>query len=216
MSFDELKVSSIDDVLNTLVADEFFASLSYKNAAIVAQGSSLNECLELFDKTAEDEYEDHLVKLVNFAQSIGIGIQMNLIEMSKNCTTPAITVGTAENTEILIKKLIDAELKAIEAYKLAMKNERIREEYPELINIFADILCDEREHKKELEDVWSSITNLSYPADEHPDWTNYDDEKYMIPIDNDEDEAIFDDTVVDIHESSNSSFIVNGIKELFG
>ena len=35
MSFDELKVSSIDDVLNTLVADEFFASLSYKNAAIV-------------------------------------------------------------------------------------------------------------------------------------------------------------------------------------
>ena len=42
-----------------------------------------------------------------------------------------------------------------------MKNERIREEYPELINIFADILCDNVKNKK-------MCSHKLYPADEHP------------------------------------------------
>ena len=49
-----------------------------------------------------------------------------------------------------------------------------------------------------------------------PDWTNYDDEKYMIPIDNEEDETIFDNCCRYSTNQVIGSFIVNGIKELFG
>ena len=198
-----------------LVANEYFLNISFRNAAIVAQGSCRNEIAPLLDSIGARDFNMHLTKLSGYAQSLGIGVSLNLEDLARNATILPIEVGTAENTQLLLQKLIDVKMLQVAVYEKVMKD-GLLSEYPDSESVLSQILLDERDDKLKLEDALLQITNLSLPVPElASEKTDYSDEKYMIPVEGGEDERIFDSTGEQLHESS-GSFVVRGLMEMFG
>lgn len=148
--------SSLEDTLNTYIADEYFAALQYKMAKVVAQGKALDYADSVFEDNEEDE-EEHFNEIVTFAQSLKIPVKVNPDEMKNNCTTPYVDVVDGDTTAQLVSILIAAEKSAIKGYTIGLSNETITKEHPELIQFLGEKLNDERTHLKELEDLESNI-----------------------------------------------------------
>ena len=156
MTFESIASAGLGELINSLIADELLAAAQYKTAHIVACGKAFAFADKVFLKNGDEEYEDHVEELVDFAQSMKIPLHVNPSDAAQNCTTPYVDVSDCEDTESLVCILLDAEEKAIAAYEAAAKSAAACE-YPSFGYLCSEIALDERGHKKELEDVLGQI-----------------------------------------------------------
>lgn len=176
--------STLEDTLNAFIADEHIASTQYKMAKVVAKGKALNFADKIFDENGDEE-DEHFDELVTYAQSLNIPVQVNPSQMETNCTTPFVDITDGDSTAQLVSILISAEKKAIAGYEIALRNEAIVAEHPELTQFFGELLNDERGHLKELEDVMSNIegsNTVTTAAEQQPVQVITTEEPSMQPV----------------------------------
>lgn len=142
------------DKLNSIVADEFLAYITYKMCEVAMVGNKQNMLIRISESNGLDELEDHFRKLVDWMQSKGIKVVTSVDEMEKitNCTKFTVTDGmkTSEVVDILIK----SEQEAIEVYEKTLDDESVKYDLRTMLSGF---LQDEREHLKKLTDIRSEM-----------------------------------------------------------
>ena len=142
------------DKLNSIVADEFLAYITYKMCEVAMVGNKQHNLTEIANENGVDELEDHFKNLVVWMQSKGIKVVTSVDEMLKitNCTKFTVTDGmkTSEVVDILIK----SEQEAIEVYEKTLDDESVKYDLRTMLSGF---LQDEREHLKKLTDIRSEM-----------------------------------------------------------
>ena len=154
-SEDNSSNSKLESVLNGFLADEFITASQYFLNKQVAKGKALEHTENNFDDSSKDEIE-HFEKISNFMQATGMKINANLEDFMKNTAYPFQKIKSEEETKTLIEMMIKSEDVAIAGYEKFLKG-NLHKKYPDLFTMIGDILNEEREHKKELEDILSSI-----------------------------------------------------------
>jgi len=141
---------SLQDKLNSILADEFLAYVTYKMCEVAMVGRKQHLLDEISSDNGKDELDDHFKNLVVWMQSKGLRVVTDIEEMRKitNCTKFVIRDGmkTSEVVDILIK----SEKEAIGVYESILKDKEVQSDLTVLLSGF---LTDEREHLKKLEDA---------------------------------------------------------------
>jgi len=141
---------SLHEKLNSILADEFLAYVTYKMCEVAMVGRKQNLLDKIANSNGWDELDDHFRKLSVWMQSCGLSVVTDIEEMRKitNCTKFAIKDGmkTSEVVDILIK----SEKEAIGVYESILKDKEVQSDLTVLLSGF---LTDEREHLKKLEDA---------------------------------------------------------------
>lgn len=142
------------DRLNSIVADEFLAYITYEMCEVAMVGNKQHNLVEAANNNGWDELQHHFKKLVVWMQSKGIKVVTSVDEMAKitNCTKFTVTDGmkTSEIVDILIK----SEQEAIEVYEKTLDDESVKYDLRTMLSGF---LQDEREHLKKLTDIRSEM-----------------------------------------------------------
>lgn len=134
--------------LNSVLADEFLASIFYRLSIVAMKGCKQHELEELAKENGEDELEDHYKNLYEWMQSKGIKVVTDVSEYENitNCTKLGVEDG--ESTASIIDKLILSENEAIDCYESLIPETEL-----DLNTMLCGFLKDEREHLKKLEDI---------------------------------------------------------------
>jgi len=141
---------SLADKLNSILADEFLAFVTYEMCEVAMVGKKQNLLERISGDNGYDELNHHFKELYRWMQSNGLAVVTSLSEMQKitNCTKFVIEDGmkTSEIVDILIK----SEKEAIGVYESVLDEKEVKYD---LNTMLAGFLKDEREHLKKLEDA---------------------------------------------------------------
>lgn len=134
--------------LNSVLADEFLASVFYRLCIVAMKGCKQHELEELAKDNGQDELEDHYKNLYEWMQSKGIKVVTSISEYENitNCTK--FDVEDGESTESIVDKLITSENEAIDVYETIIPETEL-----DLNTMLCGFLKDEREHLKKLQDI---------------------------------------------------------------
>ena len=163
---------SLEEQLNVFLADEYITASQYFLGSIVAKGHALEFMTKLFEDSYADELV-HMKKISDFMQSVNMNLEVSLNDLVSNASFPFRHLNSEETTSALCNLMIESENAAIDSYSRFLKNFNY-DEYPELKNLISEILLEEREHKKELDDLASAIcdkTSSTLPVEKFGDET---------------------------------------------
>ena len=152
-------------MLETLVAEELLAWYQYWIPLNFMSGQDRKSIEDEFRKHADEELNDHAAKLLKRISELG-GDASSLMKFEpkslSNCQyiEPQVPYSTLQ----LVCDNIKAEKCAIEHY-LALCD-YTREKDPTTYELAVDILADEEEHLKDLEDFYQDITGEAYRDEE--------------------------------------------------
>lgn len=157
--------NEILSMLETLVAEELLAWYQYWIPLNFMNGQDRKSIEEEFRKHADEELNDHATKLLKRISELG-GDASSLMNFEpKNLSNCQYIVPQAPYSTLqLVCDNIKAEKCAIEHY-LALCD-YTREKDPTTYELAVDILADEEEHLKDLEDFYQDITGESYSDEE--------------------------------------------------
>jgi len=145
----------LSEVMNSLIADEWIASVKYKMLAFSCKGKAKDAVDKKLFEIADEEYNDHYTKLVTWSRNHGFKLITDPIELIRvaNDKFPEFSDGlsTKEAVDIVIK----AEVGAINAYTKYIK--AVNKLYPDLVAMFTELLSDEKKHKAEMTDLLSQV-----------------------------------------------------------
>ena len=150
---------NIEDVLNSLLGDEYNAWKQYTMMIIAAKGKSLARVEEVFKNAASEEMYDHFENLYKWMQSTGMKPVNDPDELDKICGCPFVKVEREQDTASLVEIAIKAENAAIEAYSKALEMDVIKA-YPDLVYLLSEFLKDERGHLRELQDAQTQMNGF--------------------------------------------------------
>lgn len=151
-------------IMNSLIADEYFAFTQYTFLEVVAKGKGLNALSEKFKEIAKDELEDHFKKLCDWAHVNDIAVETQLGNLIKVANCPMDYFDDPTDTDKATVLSLSAEQKAIDAYLRFAKE--VQEEYPELAQMFLQLATEEQGHKKDILDLISEISNYISEKDQ--------------------------------------------------
>lgn len=152
----QFKSTNVIDVLNSLIADEYFAWAQYYMGKIAAKGKTLNFLGKIFDENGEDELEDHFKRLVDYVQGVDGRVIVDVNKMKEITNCPFIEIEDGVSTSELAEIALKMEDCAIDAYRSALALDEVRSR-PELVVLLSDILNDEIVHRREIMDLRGSI-----------------------------------------------------------
>ena len=147
---------SLEEQLNVFLADEYITASQYFLGIIVAKGHALEFMTKLFEDSYADELV-HMKKISDFMQSLNMNLEVSLNDLVANASFPFRHLNSEETTSTLCNLMNESENAAIDSYSRFIKDFNC-DEYPELKNLIAEILLEEREHKKELDDLASALS----------------------------------------------------------
>lgn len=138
----------LESKLNSILADEFLASMFYRLCVVAMKGNKQNQLEELAEENGKDELEDHYKNLYEWMQSKGIKVITSISEYENitNCTKFEVQDG--ESTSSIVDKLITSEMEAIDVYETIIPETEL-----DLNTMLCGFLNDEREHLKKLQDI---------------------------------------------------------------
>lgn len=147
---------SLEDLLNSLLGDEYNAWKQYTMMTMAAKGKSLARVEEVFKNAGNEEMYDHFENLYKWMQSAGMPPMNDPEELDAACKCPYVKIQREQDTESLVKIAVEAEQAAISAYEKALELKSVKA-YPDLVYLLSEFLKDERGHLRELQDVQSQI-----------------------------------------------------------
>ena len=154
----------LEDLLNSLLGDEYNAWKQYTMMVIAAKGKSLARVEEVFKNAGNEEMYDHFENLYKWMQSVEMLPMNDPEELDKACKCPYVKIAREQDTASLVKIAIEAEEAAILAYQTALDLDSVKT-YPDLVYLLSEFLKDERGHLRELQDVQSQIEGFGPEAD---------------------------------------------------
>lgn len=176
----KFKGKTVEDIVQSLRADEWISNYQYFIGREISKGRSKNFLDKTFDEIGSEEFNDHFKNLSDWLQANGFSLVTSFNKMNEIANTPFVEVDDPASTEELLDIAIKGEEDAIEAYRAALQEESVKE-YPELTWLFMEFLKDELVHKRDLLDVKSQFDGAAKKEEKPVE----DDEKK----DGDEDET---------------------------
>lgn len=161
---------TIQTTLNKLISEEFVANLLYKslyNKLLFQKTKGLDdiESFKFLIDIAKDEYEDHYLKLVEYALRYNFKFPTNLKDIEKNSSSSIKQLDSIKDDEspiYYINEAIKSEINSIKTYENVINSKQ----FPyELTSICTQIYYDEIEHLEKLKtvlNVFQSTAILSY------------------------------------------------------
>ena len=157
-----LEVNSIIDMLKTLYAEEILAWYQYYIVSKFMQGHERPSIAKFFDDTAKDELDDHANKLLKRISELG-GDIVTICDINnlKTISKAEYKMPVQPYTTIkLLEDNIESEITAIQHYMVLADLTRDRDYTTYCLAL--DILADEEEHLRELQDFYVDITGHEY------------------------------------------------------
>lgn len=180
-----IETENVIEMLKTLYAEEIQAWYQYYIVSNFMQGQERKSIEQLFIDTAKDELDDHANKLLKRISELGGDIS-SISDISTLTTIASCEYKTPSapyNTVKLLEDNIEAEICAIEHYiKLA---DVTRDKDYTTYCMAIEILADEEEHLRSLQDFYVDITGKEYEHDNHDMFSSYKSkiDNYLIPDD---------------------------------
>ena len=155
---------SIQDALNKLISDEWFAGHIYKQFILLVKADDRAKIASQMLDIANDEIDDHLKSLVEFALSYGFSVPSTYNEMKKFADKDDIKLFESckkdEDALFYIEKGIESEKRAIEAYQVYVDDYNFAHDYTDMKLIVQNNYYDELDHLHTLEFMKDSIEAL--------------------------------------------------------
>lgn len=151
--------NNLEDILNSLLGDEYNAWKQYTMMTMAAKGKSLARVEEVFKNAGNEEMYDHFENLYKWMQSIGMKPVNDPEELDKICGCPFVKVEREQDTVSLVEIAVKAENAAIDAYSKALEMDVVKA-YPDLVYLLSEFLKDERGHLRELQDAQTQMNGF--------------------------------------------------------
>lgn len=157
---EQKKDKKVQDALNKLISDEWFAGNVYKQFVVLASNEARAQLSDLLIETANDELDDHYASLVSFAKQNGYDVPSTYSEMKKFADKGDVKLfencKKDQDSMFYLEEGVKSEERAIETYEKYVDNEDLRYE-PGLEVIIKNNYYDEQQH---LEDFNFAIESI--------------------------------------------------------
>ena len=154
------KDKKVQDALNKLISDEWFAGNIYKQFVVLASNKARAQIEQLLLETADAELNDHYASLVTFAKQNGYDVPSTYSEMKKYADKADVKLFESckkdQDALFYLNEGIKSEERAIETYEKYVDNEDLKCE-PNLEVIIKNNYYDEQQH---LEDFNFAIESI--------------------------------------------------------
>lgn len=153
----------VQALLDKLISDEWFAGHIYKQFVLLVDNEQRYQIEEQLLDTADDEIDDHMMSLVQFACQNGYDVPTTYNELKKKADKEDIKLFESckkgEDAQWYVARVIEAEKRAIETYEKYINEEYVRSN-PDLSLVVTNNYYDEVEHLKQYEFIDDSLEAL--------------------------------------------------------
>ena len=157
---EEKKDKKVQDALNKLISDEWFAGNIYKQFVVLASNEARAQIEQLLLETADDELNDHYASLVAFAKQNGYDVPSTYSEMKKYADKTDVKLFESckkdQDALFYLNEGVKSEERAIETYEKYVNGDELACE-PNLEVIIKNNYYDEQQH---LEDFNFAIESI--------------------------------------------------------
>jgi len=144
-------------VLNKLISEERIAVDFYLGSLSNINPSQRYAIEEKFTKIGIDEKNDHLKKLIQFANKFGYEVPFKYKDFEKYASKKMVSkfngLKNGEDALYYIEKAIESEKDAINSYEEVMKDEYVFDLQPIILNAY----YDEIQHLQDLELLYDCV-----------------------------------------------------------
>lgn len=151
----------VQDTLNKLISDEWFAGNIYKQFVFMLKPEDRSLLEETLVDVANDELNDHLASLVDFASKNGYEVPASYNDMKKHADLEDVKLfekcKAGQELSFYIEKSIASEDRAIETYEKYVNDEFFKFNAQGLDLIIRNNYYDEIDHKEKFEFAKSQI-----------------------------------------------------------
>lgn len=155
------KDTKVQNALNKLISDEWFAGQMYKQFIIAVDSVERSQIESQMTDTAIDELADHMKNLIDFAISYGFNVPATYNEMKKYADKDDVktfeTVKTGQSAIFYVKKAIESEKRAIQTYQKYVDDYEFAHDFQELKIIIQSNYFDEIDHLDNFEFIQKSL-----------------------------------------------------------
>ena len=148
---DENYNPKIQKALNKLISEEIIASEQYIGSIVATCTCQSSEFAQMFEDIADDEYDDHYKKLVEYAIANDYDVPFKWKDYEKHADPKAFrllsSLKTGEKTKYYIEKAVESEKLAVESYMQIAQDPDLPYEFT---SICWQIYYDEVEHLSKL------------------------------------------------------------------
>ena len=155
--------SKIQNALNKLISDEWFAGNIYKQFIVLVDSKYRSQIEDIMLETANDELNDHYASLVAFAKQNGYDVPSTYAEMKKYADKGDVKLfeNCKKNQDSLfyLKESVKSEERAIEIYEKYV-NDNDFDVVPDLQIIIKNNYYDEQQHLEDFNFAIESIDSF--------------------------------------------------------
>lgn len=167
MSYKDLspEQKKMQKALNKLISEEFLAATMYRNMIFACIPEERHFIKDLFEETAEDEHNDHFVKLIDLALELGLDVPTKLSDYEKYAGES--TVKQQRNFKkdqcaaYYVDEAIKAEVDAIKSYQEILQNCDCQVSQPIILHNYYDE-CEHLEKFQTLKIAMNASVQLKY------------------------------------------------------
>ena len=157
---EENKDKKVQDALNELISDEWFAGNVYKQFVVLVDKRFKSQIEDLMIETSDDELNDHYASLVAFAKQNGYDVPSTYSEMKKYADKADVKLFESckkdQDALFYLNEGVKSEERAIETYEKYVDNEDLKCE-PSLEVIIKNNYYDEQQHLEDFNFAVESI-----------------------------------------------------------
>ena len=144
----------VQNAINKLASDEWFAGNMYKQFVLLVKSEDRSKIAGEMLEIADDEIDDHLKSIVEFALSYGFSVPSTYNEMKKLADKEDVKIfeNCKKNEDALfyIQKGIEAEIRAIETYQKYVDDYEFAHYFQDFKLIVSNNYYDEIDHLNKL------------------------------------------------------------------
>ena len=157
---EEKKDKKVQDALNKLISDEWFAGNVYKQFVVLVVKRFKPQIEDLMIETSDDELNDHYASLVAFAKQNGYDVPSTYSEMKKYADKADVKLFESckkdQDALFYLNEGVKSEERAIETYEKYVDSEDLKCE-PSLEVIIKNNYYDEQQHLEDFNFAVESI-----------------------------------------------------------
>lgn len=156
----EKTTKKVQAALNKLISEEWLSGMAYVNMIALCDPTEVDLISKSLEKLANDEIQDHFMKLMYFALYNGYKIPLSIKDCKKFADKTLVKIFNKlkrqEDAKYYILNVVDAEDIAVASYEQMLNDT----EYPdEFLSLIRPIYHEEREHVDEIRTLLFAYDN---------------------------------------------------------
>lgn len=145
----------VQTAIDKLVSDEWFAGQTYRQFVLLVKDEDRSKIAGEMLEVADDEIDDHLRSLVEFAISYGFSVPSTYNEMKKEVSKEDLKLfedcKKSQDAMFYIDKAIEAEKRAIETYQKYVDDYDFAHSFQDFKLIVQNNYYDEVDHLEKFQ-----------------------------------------------------------------